>query len=114
MNNSKISIRTSTGSKVIDFKKIMYCIGDGRYTKIFLDNGFSLLNAKTLKSYETILPESSFFRIHKSCLVNLDFIKEFKVNEDRIVILTNNTKLSIAKRRVKLFAQWLYESYPLV
>jgi len=111
MSNSKLSVRTCSGTIIIDFNEIMYCAGDGRYTKLFLDNGVSHLCVKTLKTYETILPENSFFRIHKSCIVNLDFIKEYKVNGEKVVVLNDNTRHLIAKRRDKLFRQRIQENY---
>ncbi len=109
-----MSIRTCSGTQMINFREIMYCKGDGRYTKLFLDNGVWHLCAKTLKTYEMILPVKDFFRIHKSCIVNLDFIKEYKVNGEKVVVLNDNTRHSIAKRRDKLFRQRIQENYPSI
>ena len=90
----------------------MYCMGDGRYTKIFLNDGSTMLCARTLSNYEKLLPEESFFRIHKSCIVNFKFIKEFTLNNEKAVILKCNTRLKLARRRSKHFVQRVLESYP--
>jgi DNA-binding LytR/AlgR family response regulator len=39
-----------------------------------------------LKEFESILPTNVFFRIHRSSLINIDFIKEYSLtNQSRIL-----------------------------
>ena len=111
---SKIALRTQRGIKIIDFRDITYCKADGRYTFIHLINGESILISRLLKIFENILPKEYFFRIHKSYLVNLDYIKEFKNSENNILILENNIELDIAIRRKAKFIGFLSEKIVLV
>jgi two-component system, LytTR family, response regulator len=112
MISSKISIRTLKGIQIVGFEEIMYCLGDGRYTRIFLNNGENHLIAKVLCNYEGILPKETFFRIHKSYIVNILFIKEYCINNHRQLVLTNNKILPVAKRRCKCFMESLLHVYP--
>jgi two-component system, LytTR family, response regulator len=112
MEALKISIRSPRGILIIGYDEIMYCMGDGRYTRIFLQNGESHLISKVLRRYESLLPKDFFFRIHKSSIVNLSFIKEYCSNNGKFLVLTNNEKLFIAKRRCKFFLEKLLEIYP--
>lgn len=112
MSTSKISIRTSRGIRIIGHEEILYCLGDGRYTRIYLQNGESHLIAKILHNYESLLPTDVFFRIHKSCIVNLSFVKEYCLNNGRYLLMTNDEKLFVAKRRSKCFLEKLLEIYP--
>ena len=112
MTSSKISIRTSKGIRVIECKDILYCKADGRYTRIFLHNGESYTIAKVLKKYEELLPDSCFFRIHKSYLVNLDYVKEYVTNNGRILVLKDNTELLVSQRRCKKFAEKVLKRFP--
>jgi two-component system, LytTR family, response regulator len=112
MNTLKLSIRSSKGVIIIGYDEIMYCIGDGRYTRIYLRNGESHLIAKVLRKYEILLPREKFFRIHKSCIVNLNFIKEYCVNSHHYLVLNNDMVLAVAKRRCKCFMEKLLDIYP--
>jgi two-component system LytT family response regulator len=46
-----------------------------------------------------MLPSNLFYRIHKSHLVNLDYIKSYSRAEGFHVVLENGTKLDVAYRR---------------
>jgi two-component system, LytTR family, response regulator len=112
MSSSKISVRTCKGLLIICCDQILYCQGDGRYTRIFMNNGESHLITRVLKDYETILPKDVFFRIHKSCIVNLSFVKSYNINNHHQLELNDHTILTVAKRRCKCFLNKLHEVYP--
>ena len=59
------------------------------------------MTAKTLKSFEEILDKNVFVRIHKSFLVNKQFIKETKRKQQYFIVMKNEAELPIARRRVK-------------
>ena len=112
MTSSKISIRTGKGIRVIECKDIKYCKADGRYTHIFLHNGESFVTAKVLKKYEELLSDNCFFRIHRSYLVNLDFVKEYAINDCRTLLLNDNTELIVSHRRCKMFTERVLNLFP--
>jgi two-component system LytT family response regulator len=49
---------------------IIYCMAEGNYTQIHLIDK-CLLESKTLKQIEALLPKETFIRIHRSFLINL-------------------------------------------
>lgn len=112
MDPLRISIRSNKAIYIIDQKEILYCMADGRYTRIFLVNGESHLIAKVLRQYEVLLPKDTFFRIHKSCIVNLSFIKEYCFNSHRSLKMNDDTTLLVSKRRCKCFIHKIEEIYP--
>ena len=67
------------GNKIyfIDIPEIQYVIADGNYVNIYGNNTKHVLR-ETLNSFEKKLGREEFIRIHKSFIVNLDFIKEIK------------------------------------
>ena len=54
-----------------------------------------------------MLPEELFFRIHKSYLVNLNYIKTYNKVERHFVVMDNGTKLEVATRRTEEFERAL-------
>jgi two-component system, LytTR family, response regulator len=98
LRQHKIAVRTQKGLNVIDIENITYLEGSGRYTNIYFKYGKSITVAKLLKLFENCLPQN-FFRIHKSYLVNINSISEFKTNHKLKILLENGVELEIAKRR---------------
>jgi len=72
--------------------------GYGNYTYLHTNDGQKYLISKTLKSYAGILDAKRFLRVHKSSIVNLDYIKEVSVC-DRAILLRNGKEVAIARRR---------------
>jgi two-component system LytT family response regulator len=52
--------------------------------------------AKTLKYVEELLNKANFFRVHKSHLINTDYILEVKT--DGTLLLQNNHQVVISQR----------------
>jgi DNA-binding LytR/AlgR family response regulator len=80
---------------------LTHLTGDGNYTWLHSETGKKEIKAKTLKAYSQTLP--GFIRIHKSILVNPEFISQLeapaRVGEAGSVILQNGVQLSISRRR---------------
>lgn len=95
----RLTISTSAGVRFLDTKNIVYCKGDGAYTYIYLKNGERITTSKNLKEYETRLQGDSFFRSHKSYLVNLSEIKTYIRGDGSHAVMSNGDHVSISKRR---------------
>jgi len=108
---SKIGIRTQRGIKFFYHQDIAYLKANGRYTKIFFKNGESDTVTRVLKCLEDSLPSQIFCRIHKSYLVNINYILELKTDHHSSLILENGECLFIAKRRrsivVEKLSDWI-------
>ena len=82
---TKITFRSREGLHIVPLQKLLYCESDGGYTTFFLLDGSKLIASKPMKEYSTILPESSFIRLHQSYIVNINYITLFK-NENMVVL----------------------------
>ncbi|CAM1343422.1 LytR/AlgR family response regulator transcription factor [Tenacibaculum amylolyticum] len=74
----------------VKYTNIVYLESYGGYVKVFLQNESYLLIHQTLQYFETNLP-THFIRIHRSFIVNKDFIKSISGNR----IILKNKKLAI-------------------
>ncbi len=111
--DSMVALRTGKGIKFISFNDIIYCKAEGRYTNVYLKNGRSILTARLLKSFENKLPGDLFIRIHKSYIVNLDYISDYKKNINNL-ILVPNTGLVVSRRKKKGLLKKLDSSFIFV
>ncbi len=98
-SNSKIAFPIENGYKVVKINSILYCQSDINYTKIFLNDGTNFILSKTLKLIEELLPSSMFLRIHKSFLVNFNYVVFFNRSIDAYVELSNNIKIPVSTRK---------------
>jgi len=64
--------------EVLPVNKIVFISSDGVYSNVFSMDGNKVLVRKLLKEWEATLPQKLFFRIHKSTLVNLQYIKKIE------------------------------------
>jgi len=105
---NKMAIPTQTGMTLLTISNILYCKGDGNYTKVYqLNEDKPLLSSKTLKYFEDLLPEAIFFRAHKSTLLNLNLVNEYNKTEGNTAIMVNGTSLEVSERNKKKFTDRL-------
>lgn len=72
-----------------------------------------MLVSRTLKEYETLLDSQAFVRVHKSCIVNLSFVRKFYVKKEGELELTDGQQVKISRRRAQMFMDKMQERQPL-
>lgn len=88
--------------------------GSGNYTNFFLKDGTKMLVSRTLKEYETLLTDESFVRVHKSCIVNLSFVRKFFIKKEGELELTDGQQVKISRRRAQMFMDRIRSFQPVL
>jgi two-component system, LytTR family, response regulator len=104
---NKLAVPTQQGLEMIEIQEIMRCEAANGYTIIHLRNDKPILSSRDLKTYQELLDEYDFFRIHDSHLVSHLHIQKILNEDGGIVVMSNETKLPIARRRKSDFLEWL-------
>ncbi|MEC4050078.1 LytTR family DNA-binding domain-containing protein [Flavobacterium sp. SUN046] len=99
----KIAFPTESGFELVKTNAILYCEADSNYCSVYCLDGRKITLSKTLKYVEELLPSSVFQRIHKSYLVNLNYVNRFNKNNELIVELTNGDTLPVSVRQKEDF-----------
>ncbi len=94
-----ISVVVEGEMKTIAGQDITYLEGDGKYCFIHTEKQ-TYHSSKTLTAIHKLLPQYSFFRVHKSFVVNLFCISTIK---DNLVILNSGEQLPISRTRLAGF-----------
>jgi len=97
----KMFINIKGVPNIINIKEIEYITAENQYTLIKLITDKSILNRKSIKYWENLLPKKYFLRIHRSTIINLGFIvKMEKWYNSSFVIYLKDVKESfiISKR----------------
>ncbi|WP_166962903.1 LytR/AlgR family response regulator transcription factor [Yeosuana marina] len=94
--NGKITIPQQDGFEVINTSDILYCKADDNYTEIYLNNNKKKLVSKTLKYFEDALTSTSFARVHKSYLVNVNEVVKYQKGKGGSVVLSNGKEIMVS------------------
>src|SRR4051812_46414693 len=106
-NKNLVLINHSKGFTLVDFKDIVWLEASDNYTNLFLNGQKKIVASKTLKEFESILPDSEFFRVHRSALVNIAYVKEYSNHDGGEVILSEGTRVQVSKARTQEFAEFI-------
>jgi two-component system LytT family response regulator len=102
-----VLINHSKGFTLVDFKDIVWLEANDNYTFLYLNGQKKIIASKTLKEFELILPPLEFFRIHRSALINVNYVKEYSNNEGGEVILSDGTHVQVSKARIQEFSEFI-------
>ena len=102
---NKLVVPSSHGFNVFEFDDIIRIEADGCYAKVIRKNGKSITVSRTLKEFEDTLPHERFIRIHKSHLINLNYIKEYSSYGGNYITMNDGSRIEISRRRAPVFIQ---------
>ncbi len=83
-NTCKLLVNHQKGVHIVSYNEIKAIIADGNYCKIFKNNDDPLYVSRTIGSIEDNLPKKHFFRTHRSCIANINFITEIDKEKNLI------------------------------
>ncbi|MBC7417635.1 MAG: response regulator transcription factor [Pedobacter sp.] len=100
---TKITLPFGHGFKMINVADIVYIEADSNYSVVHLNNEDKITVSKVLREFEELLPSAQFLRVHKSTLVNLDYLVEYNNKNGLQILLTNGVSLIVSRRRATEF-----------
>lgn len=100
---NKLAIPTLEGLLFFDISDIVHLEANRNYTNIFFSNKTKIIASKTLREFEDLLPGDTFFRIHHSHLINLNYIKKYIRGEGGQIELQNGTFVDVSRRKKEEF-----------
>lgn len=95
----KIVLKTSDRIYLVNVKDIVRCEAENNYTNFYLTNGNKIMVSKTIKTYETLLADHEFLRVHQSHLVNLNYIQHFDKPDGGMLILSDNIAIPVSHQK---------------
>lgn len=99
----QLCIPSMKGFQVVEISDIIYCEAENTYTMIHFKDGSKVLASRPLMDYELLLQDTSFFRTHKSFLVNLKHIREYQKGEGGMIVLSNGKNIEVSRRKKESF-----------
>ena len=91
----QIILPTLEGFEVIKIEHIIRLKGNGNFTDIYLNDGTKKMVCRFLKHFTELLP-FPFMRVHKTHIININFVKSYHKGSGGYVTLLDNTEIEIS------------------
>jgi two-component system, LytTR family, response regulator len=89
---------TCKGAVAVNLNQIVRIAASGSYSKLFFVDGKTLVVSKVLKWFEQHLAAGSFLRIHRTHLINKQFISYYCQHSGKLM-LANSEWVAVSRRR---------------
>ena len=110
--SGKVGLPFSSGTEYVKISDIIRIEADGSYCKVITVDGKTRLISRNLKEMHTSLEEESFYRTHKSHLINLEHIKKYSPLKDGgLVEMADGAKIEIARGNKAEFSSLLKDLF---
>jgi len=85
--------------EVLDGGDIIHCEADSNYSYVYVNDGRKIVASKTLTMLEQLLDPSQFVRIHRSHIVNVNYVQQFSSAEGYEVVLKDGSRFPVSRRK---------------
>ncbi len=108
IKTEKIAIASTQGISFIELADIVLLEADGSYTNVRLSNGELLVASKSIGEFESLLENNtSFFKAHRSYLVNFKHVKSLTTKEGDQITMANGVVVPLSRYRKKEFEDYI-------
>lgn len=105
---TRVVFRKGAGIKIIGLDLISHLAAEDDYVMIYYNEG-KALKTKTMKYYEEHLPPDLFMRIHRSFIVNVEYITKLEPysKDNYLAVLKNGEKIPVSRTGYKALREKL-------
>ncbi|CAA6809747.1 MAG: DNA-binding response regulator [uncultured Aureispira sp.] len=101
--HKKLGLPMVDSIQYVDIDEINYCEANAGYTVFFFNNNEKIMVSKPLLTYENLLSEAGFFRIHDKYLISLKEVNRYIKGRGGQVELNSGKKLDVSMRKKNAF-----------
>ena len=103
--NKKVVLPVLDGFEIVEVKDIIRCQGNDNFTDFHLMDGSKKVICRTLKFYEEVLNDFGFMRIHRSHLINLNYVTAYKKGKGGYVTMKDGSSVDVSPTKKKEFVE---------
>jgi len=102
--HQKIALPTTDGIYFEKIENILFLVAEGNYTILHFQDGRKIMVCKTLSTIEKMLNNRfQFVRIHRSHIINLNWLQKFVRGKSSYVIMENGESMVVSSGRRNAF-----------
>ena len=102
---TKLTISEQSGFRIVNVSELMYLQADDNYTVLYLTGHQKIMATRTLGEFEKMLEGPEFFRIHKSTIINLNYLVAYSNFQGNFAELKDGARLVISRRKLSEFRE---------
>lgn len=103
--HQKVVLPLIDGFEVTKMADILYCEAEENFTRFYFLDGKKSMICRKLKFFEQVLSPHGFCRIHRSHLINLEYVQRYVKGKGGTVVLENGQQLQVANARKSEFLE---------
>ena len=107
----KIAVSSNEGLHFLELKDIVRLEADVNYTTFYLRSAERITVTKTLKNYEQLLPEDTFFRPHQSHIVNVNSVLKVLREDGGYLLMRDGARVPVARSKKEEFLNLLKHKF---
>ena len=101
--NKKIAISSLDEIKYVLVNDIVRIEANRSYCEIFLADKTKMTSSKSMKHYELLLPSTSFIKVHRSHIINMNYVDAIIKSNGGFVKLKNQEEIPLSRRKKEEF-----------
>ena len=102
-DHNTIELTTISNSKIsVDPDTILFIRIENGYCRLYRTDNTKHIITNIISEIATQLKDFSFFKIHRTCIVNLEYVENYGVYPGK-ELLVNNYRVVLAKRKRLVF-----------
>jgi two-component system LytT family response regulator len=99
----RITLFHARGFRIVDPRNIVRLEAENNCTMLYFTDGTRYLDTKTLKVFEDTLDPENFIRVHKSHMINLDYLREYLSNEGGEAVMHDGYHVPVSRNKLSEF-----------
>lgn len=102
----QLVITSHRGLEMVSVEDIRYIEADNTYSRLYLSAGRQLTASKPLLEYEELLETETFYRVHRSYILNMNYIDKV-VPRESTAILKDGKEIPVSRRKMSDFSEFV-------
>ena len=98
-NSKKIVLKTTSSVHIVNLTDIIRCESEKNYTHFFTVDQEKITVSKTLKEFNELLMDYSFYRVHQSHLVNMAHVRRYDKQDGGHLVMDDNSTVPVSFRK---------------
>lgn len=95
--NKKLAVSTVEGVLLLPIPDIVRLEAMGSYCTIYLTQNKKIVASKPMTEFDPMLDKADFLRVHKSNIVNTNFVERYVRGEGGMVVMPDGAEVSVSK-----------------
>ena len=111
--SSRIVIPFNNGYEYVKIADIVYLKADGKYCHIYLKDNRRIMASKPINEIHSLINEPTFFKCHKSFVMNVFYTKRFIKTDKYYVETEDEIRIPVARSKKNEFHDIMNKTVPL-